>query len=196
MAILACWQPATAATTKLFSPTLCNDTKHEVFWEPFAANLILLARPIVGSPNNAALALVTTAASRLLLMQSQLQFFPRWKALIAIETMDVPIHLPFNVTINSFTGIPWHLQKRMLVSNANIALPTIYSCRRIRPSSVAIGTHKERKFKVSVTETVTPYSSQTVAAIHYKASVDSAKQIARHANVQDENTDDFARGWQ
>lgn len=91
--------------------------------------------------------------------------------------------------------MPRHLLEHMIVAHTESSLPTINHCWRAFSNPAAVGTPKKHKHKISSTETKTSSSDDTVKAVRYKAPIDRAKQIERHADVQDEDTKRLAHGW-
>lgn len=130
-AILACKRSSAAAVTNLQISALCKNLVHKSIQDEFATTTLKGAREIVVLPNTGTQVLVTTTASRLLLMQPHFRCFPRHKALATCETIYMRPCQPFYSTVGSFPDAQWHLPKRMVTAYTDLPLPTVFLCRQI-----------------------------------------------------------------
>lgn len=138
---------------------------------------------------------MTTAASGPLLIRPHFQCFSRPMTLPAPETIHFSPCLPIYVTVSCFSDTQRHSPTHTVMAHTEPAPPIIYSCRHIPSNLVAIGTHKERMFRATMTEILTVNLDKTIIAILRKASVDKVRQIGRHAIVKYGDTKRLAHCW-
>lgn len=169
-----------------------KETVHKFVQDKFTTTTIRAARQIVVPLNNAALVLGTTTAPRLLLIQPHLQSYYRHKTLVALEIMKLPSDLPFYVTVTSFSDTPRNLPKHMVVAVPEPDPPAIPNYQHIPSNPVAIETSKKHKSRASSWKTTITDPNKPVRAVRYKAPVDWAKQMQRHADVQDEDIESLS----
>lgn len=195
VAKLSCQRPSATATTSLFCPAVSYDTTGETVQGEFKTNLIGLARQLVLSSHIAAQNLATTPASRLLLIPAHFQCSSSQTKLAECGFIDILPCVPFNITVNSFSNMPRHLQKHLIIAHTESPLPTIPHCRQVLTKPAALNTLEERKCRAPSANTIILSSDDTMGVVYYQASVNGTTQMERHADLQHENTKRLGHGW-
>lgn len=181
--------------TCLLGSALGKSTGHEVVYDGFTTDPIEVARQIIVLPYIAAKALVTTAASGLLVIQPHFPCLPRYTIQAARGMMDDPPDLPFYITASSFSDVPRHLTKHAVVARTKPTPPTICHCRKITSNHAATENSEKRKIRASPTKTIAFGSDGMIAVVHYKATSYRSTKMERQVDVPDKNTERLSHSW-
>lgn len=154
-AIEAFRRPSTTATTSSLIPALSDDTTQKTVYDKLNTNSTRVARQVIVPPHTAKQVLVTRIASRLLAIQPYFQCLFHHTTIAARRIVKLSPRRSFYITTSSFSDVPQHLQKRIVIAHTELLSLAIYHCRQTRSNHDTVETSEAHKLKTSSTKTKT-----------------------------------------